>query len=161
MKNSEKLRDQAALWMVRADNAIEEAMRVGKDKAVKFRARAEQLLLEASKAEQQEEGAHAKAVVRALEICEAKARKAVNDWSAPRIRERMREVRQLQGSWLKLDDMDHARALDSLFNALRVKAEGIERAQIEAEVYSDSAGKTLEEMEALVEARWEEHRHNI
>lgn len=136
LKKSEQLLARAALWQARVDAC---------------KASAAVMALQEAQDEAEAERC-------ALEVCEAKARKGLNDWSAPRIRQRMAEVRNLQRAWLKLDNMDRARALDKLFNALRVRAEGIERVQIEREVYAECSG---EEAERRIEARWEEHRNNL
>jgi hypothetical protein len=136
-KKSEQLLARAALWRARADVLEAEAMAAHVQEA-------------------QDAGA---AERRALEAVEAKLGKGVNDWSAPRIRSRMATVRELQREWLKLDDIDHARALDILFNQLRVRAEGIERQRIENEVSAE--GWCGAEAKKRIEARWEEHRRKV
>ena len=136
IKKSEQLLARAALWRARASALEAEAM-----------------------AAHVQEAQDAVAGERdALEAAEVKARKALNDWSAPRIRGRMAEIRKLQAAWMKLDNLDRARALDKLFESLRKRAEGIERAQIEREVYAEWSG---EEAERRIEARWEEHQRSV
>lgn len=136
VKKSEQLLAQAALWQARVDAC-----------------KASAAVMALQEAQDAAEGERC-----ALEAGEAKARRGLNDWSAPRIRQRMAEVRNLQRAWLKLDNMDRARALDKLFESLRKRAEGIERAQIEREVYAEWSG---EEAERRIEARWEEHRRAL
>lgn len=140
IKKSEQLLVRAALWQARVD-------------ALKIEAAAAQVK-EAENEKAQEMGL--------IFAIEAKARRALNDWSSQRIRERMKDVREAQRALVKLNLMDRARALDPLFNALRLRAEGFEHEQIEREVYgSASADKTHEELEKLVQARWDAHQLSI
>jgi hypothetical protein len=141
-KKSEQLLARAALWQARVD-------------ALKVQAAA--AVIEEADQESADR-------LKAFDALEAAARRALNDWSAPRIRARMRTIRELQGALMKLDYDKHKPrvfALDRLFHELRVRAEGFERETISKHVYAaGTKGRMIEEVEAEIDQLWEDHKRS-